>query len=350
MSTGGHAARAAVVELLTLMGGAMRERGDLRRAGAYLRAANSVARAPDFEAKLKTGRLRDIPGIGPSIEKTIQAFDATGEKPDWIAEGATRLHAGGAGVEVEEIPPWFHGAPFADAPDLHCHTTWSDGSLTIDEVAVFAKRLGAKAIGISDHSGSLGIARGLKPPEVLLQWADVERVRAAHPDLRILRGTECDVLRDGRLDHPEELLAGFDYVIGSLHSQLKLPKKEQTERVLAALDSPHLTILGHPTTAVPGRREPANLDLGAIFEKAAKRGVAMEVNGNPGRLDLPVTLAKKALAAGCKLSLGSDGHSAWEMLHVAKAKRMAAEAGATEKDIVNYRFLPGAEDPWTKAA
>src|SRR5581483_11742051 len=237
------------------------------------------------------------------------------------------------------IPRWAVDAPFPDAPDLHCHTTWSDGTMTLDEVVAFAERLGAKAIGISDHSGSLRVARGLSRQEVLMQWADIERVQEAHPRIRILRGTECDILRDGRLDHDPDVLAGFDYVIGSLHSRLRLPKEEQTARVLAALDDPRLTALGHPTTAVPGRRPAASLDFDAIFEKAAERGVAMEVNGNPGRLDLPVRLAKRALEMGCRLSLGSDGHSAWEMLHLARARRMAAEAGATERDLVNYRFV-----------
>lgn len=336
MPSGGPLARAAVVDLLTQLGIAWKRRGDMGRSRAYLRAANSVARTEEFEALLEKDRLREISGVGPSIERTIREFAQTGKRPEWLAE-EPEAEAGES--EVKAIPRWFQDAPFLDAPDLHVHTTWSDGSLTLDEVVAFAKRLGAKAIGISDHSGSLKIARGLSRHEVLMQWSDIERVQEAHPDVRILRGTECDIKRDGTLDHDADILAGFDYVIGSLHSQLRLPQKEQTERVLAALDQEHLTILGHPTTAVPGSRPPANLDFAKIFEKAAERGVAMEVNGNPGRLDLPVRLAKQALQAGCKLALGSDGHSAWEMLHASKARRMAREAGATQKDLVNYRFV-----------
>jgi histidinol phosphatase-like PHP family hydrolase len=343
MPTGGNLARAAIVDLLTQMGIAWKRRGDQRRARAYMRAANQVARTEDFEALLERGRLREIPGVGPSIERTIQEFAQTGERPAWLAD---EPEAQPGESEVKAIPRWAKDAPFPEAPDLHCHTTWSDGSMTADEVMGFAKRLGATAIGISDHSGSLRVARGLTRREVLMQWTDLERVQEAHPDVRVLRGTECDIKRDGTLDHDPDILAGFDYVIGSLHSQLRLPRKEQTERVLAALDQPRLTILGHPTTAVPGHRPPANLDFEAIFQKAAQRGVAMEVNGNPGRLDLPIRLARQALKAGCKLSLGSDGHSAWEMLHLAKARRMAAEAGASEDDIINFRFL---ERPPSKA-
>ena len=158
-------------------------------------------------------------------------------------------------------------------------------------------------------------------------------------DILILRGTECDIKRDGTLDHPEDLLAQFDYVIGSLHSQLKLDKRAQTERVMKALDSEHLTILGHPTTRVPGRRPPANLDLPRIFEKAAAKGVAMEVNGNPGR-DRPRRAARATGASsGCRLSCGSDGHSAREMLAFATARLMAQDAGATEANLVNGEVM-----------
>ena len=341
--------RAEVVDLLTLMAGAMRRAGDLHRARAYARAADAVQKAEGFDELLARGRLQEIPGIGPAIDKKVRAFVEKGEKPAWVEEGAPvprgKHHAGNkvrphlSAAAVRAIPESYHEAPFADAPDLHCHTTWSDGTLPLEEVVAFAKRLGAKAIGISDHSGSLHIANGLKPAEVVAQWAAIDKLQEANPDVRILKGTECDILRDGTLDHPEHILTGFDYVIGSLHSQLRLPEKEQTARVLKALDQPHLTILGHPTTAVPGRRAPANLDWPRVFEKAAENGVAMEVNGNPGRLDLPVKLAKQALDAGCRLSLASDGHSAEEMLSLEKARRMAAEAGATEADVVNYAVL-----------
>ena len=339
--------REEVVDLLTLMGGAMRRAGDLHRARAYARAATAVAEAEDFEGLLERRRLQDIPGIGPAIDRKILAFVEKGEKPAWAEGNAAPPKARPSNkvrpaLDLEAVgvvPKSYHEAPFQDAPDLHCHTTWSDGTLPLEEVVAFARRLGAKAIGISDHSGSLHVANGLKPAEVVAQWAAIDKLQEENPDVRILKGTECDILRDGTLDHPEHLLTGFDYVIGSLHSQLRLPGKEQTARVLNALEQPHITILGHPTTAVPGRRPPANVDWPRVFEKAAERGVALEVNGNPGRLDLPVKLAKQALDAGCRLSLGSDGHSAREMLALEKARRMAEKAGATEADIVNFDVL-----------
>ncbi|HEX2021267.1 MAG TPA: PHP domain-containing protein [Candidatus Thermoplasmatota archaeon] len=340
----GQDVKADVVELLAAMANAMKRRADLHRARAYARAANAVARRPDFEALLAAGRLREIEGVGPAIERKILAFVERGEKPDWLvppdAAGDPEEALG-----VRTVPRSYREAPFADAPDLHCHTTWSDGSLSIDELAAVAGLLGAPAVGVSDHSGSLRIARGLAPDEVRAQWQEIARVQAERPGVRILRGTECDVLRDGTLDHPPALLAEFDYVIGSLHSQLRLPQKEQTERVLRALDCERLTILGHPTTRVPGRRPRANLDLEAVFQKAAERGVAMEVNGNPGRLDLDEALARQALRAGCRLSLGSDGHSALEMLAFEKARRIAAKAGASEADLVNYDVLARASKP-----
>lgn len=341
-----------VVRLLREMADAMRKAGDRHRVRAYARAAETIAKRADFDDLYARKRLQSISGVGPAIEKKIVAFIERGERPPWLDDPSrlpSRLRGGspfahardeeGAGEVPESVPQAFFTAPFADAPDLHVHSTWSDGTLTIDEIAIWAKRLGAPAVGISDHSGGLRIANGLRPDEVREQWADIERVQKEHPDIRILRGTECDILRDGSLDHPKDLLAEFDYVIGSLHSQLKLDKDAQTQRVLKALDHEHLTILGHPTTRVPGRRPPANLDLDRIFEKAAANGVAMEVNGNPGRLDLDVDLAARALAAGCRLSVGSDGHSASEMLSVAVAKVMAEGAGATEADLVNYDVM-----------
>lgn len=339
--------REEVADLLTLMGGVMRRAGDPHRARAYARAATAIQKAEGFEDLLARRRLQDIPGIGPAIERKVLAFVEKGEKPAWLAEGAPPP-AGRSGNQVRPrvdadavraIPKSWHETPFDGAPDLHCHTTWSDGTLSLEEVVAFARRLGARAIGVSDHSGSLRVANGLKPAEVVAQWEAIDRLHEEYPDVRILKGTECDILRDGSLDHPEHVLTGFDYVIGSLHSQLRLPEKEQTARVLKALDHPRLTVLGHPTTAVPGRRPPAHLDWDAVFERAAQNGVAMEVNGNPGRLDLPVKLAKKALDAGCRLSLGSDGHSAREMLALEKARRMAAQAGATEADLVNFSVL-----------
>lgn len=334
--------KAQVVQLLTAMSKWMRRKGDDRRAGAYSRAANAIERQADFDALVERRALRSIPGIGESIERTVTRFVEDGEVPEWLGAGALAATSEAEALWPEP-PASYHTAPFAGAPDLHCHTTWSDGTLTLEEVVQFAQALGAPAIGISDHSGSLRIARGLRPDEVRAQWAQVERLQQKHPDITILKGTECDILRDGRLDHPDDVLKGFDFVIGSLHSQLKLPVDEQTERVLRALDSPHLTILGHPTTRVPGRRPRANLDLARVFEKAALQEVALEVNGNPGRLDLDEDLATEALQAGARLSLGSDGHSAWEMLALENARRIAGAAGAREEDIVNFDVLRRAQ-------
>lgn len=358
--------RERVVKLLREMADAMRKAGDRHRVRAYSRAADNVEKRQDFDTLYERKRLQDIAGVGPAIEKKIVDFVEKGIRPDWLddpgklppklrgsaaaqrgtgerarsSSAVTRARAEAGGIEeMEEPPEVYFDAPFGDAPDLHIHTTWSDGTLSLEEVVLWAKRLRAPAVGISDHSASLRIANGLREDEVREQWGEIALLQAKHPGIRILRGTECDIMRDGSLDHADKLLAEFDYVIGSLHSQLKLDKAEQTKRILRALDNEHLTILGHPTTRVPGRRPPANLDIDKIFEKAAERGIAMEVNGNPGRRDLDVPLAKRALAAGCKLAVTSDGHSAYEMLSVAVAKVMAQEAGAKKRDIVNYDIV-----------
>lgn len=324
----------------------MRKAGDRVRMRAYARAADNIERRHDFDVLYDRKRLQAISGVGPSIEKKIIAFIERNERPEWLADPSklprkisgsvlARARARYAG-DIERVPDEYFEAPFADAPDLHVHSTWSDGTLAIEDIVAWARRLGARAIGITDHSGSLRIANGLRPAEVREQWAEIERSQKQFPDILILRGTECDILRDGRLDHPEDLLREFDFVVGGVHTQLRLEKKAQTARVLAALDSPYMTVLAHPTTRVPGYRPPANLDLDRIFEKCAQNHVALEVNGNPGRIDLDVSLARRALEAGCKLSCSSDGHSAREMLSFATARLMALEAGATEADLVNY--------------
>lgn len=332
------------MDLLVALGLEMRRRGDPHRARAYLRAANEFARRveQDLVALAETKRLQDLPGVGPAIEGIVHRFLETGALPEGVPSRAEGL---ASAVAAFEVPATWARAPFPDLPDLHCHTTWSDGTLTLDELAAFAERLGARALGISDHSGSLRIARGLDAAAVRAQWEDIARVQKAHPGLRLIKGTECDILADGSLDHPPEILAGFDYVIGALHSKLRQPEAVQTERVLAALEDPRLTILGHPTTRVPGRRPPAHLDLDRVFRAAADAGVALEVNGNRGRLDLDVPLARRALRAGARLSVGSDAHHARELLAFVEARRMAAEAGATERDLVNADFARRLETP-----
>lgn len=342
--------RERVVLLLREMAEAMRGRGDRTRAAAYSQAAEAIAARPDFDALVARKRLQGVTGVGPSIEQKLLAFIERGERPAWLDDeqemppriggsAASRARAREAGAIPDDVPDAYHTAPFPDAPDLHVHTTWSDGTLRLHDVVVWAKRLGAPAVGIADHSGGLRIAHGLTPERVREQWKEIDRVRLAHPDIAVLRGTECDILRNGRLDHPEDLLAGFDFVVASMHSHLSLDKAAQTARVLAALDSPHVTILGHPTARRIGQRQASKLDLDKIFAKAADRGVALEVNGNPGRLDLDVPLATKALAAGCKLACSSDGHSAHEMMSFAVARLMVHEAGAKKADIVNYDVL-----------
>lgn len=280
--------REKVVKLLREMADAMRAAGDRHRVRAYTRAADNIEKRLDFDALYAKERLQSIAGVGPAIEKKVIDFVDRGERPKWLDDKTAlppRIHrvsavtrardaaGGGGGVRLPRIPEVWWSQPFIDAPDLHVHTTWSDGTLALDEVVAWAKQLGARAIGISDHSGSLRIANGLRPDEVREQWAQIEKLQEENPDILILRGTECDIMRDGRLDHPADLLAEFDYVIGSLHSQLRLEKRWQTERVLNALDCEHLTVLGHPTTRVPGYRPPADLDLDKIFEKCAEKGV-----------------------------------------------------------------------------
>ncbi|MHB8585782.1 MAG: PHP domain-containing protein [Thermoplasmatota archaeon] len=343
------ASREATANLLERIGKAYRRSGDDRRARAYTRAASAVLSRADFEDLSSSGRLRAIDGVGPSIAKTISDFLASGEPPTWLQEISAEGAAGGDGgpesgqrdlaTLLREAPD----LPFGAMPDLHCHSTWSDGTLEIAEIVEVARALGASSIGISDHSQRLHIAHGLSVDRVHEQWNEIERIQRESPDFRILKGIECDILSNGELDYPDEVLGGFDYVIGSAHSALRLPKREQTARLLAAIENPYLTLIGHPTNRVLGRRAASELDFDVLFEAARKRGVAFEVNGSAGRMDLDVPLARRALAAGAKLSIGSDGHSVSEMLGIRTARRIAMEAGATPRDLVNAAVLARAK-------
>ena len=328
--------QAEVVTLLREMAEAMRGMGESHRSRAYGRAADAVdALDRAAFAQLMAGRRwTSLPGVGAKMAQLIEAFLFDGAVPEELAAAKRRSAANAA--SLDEATAAFVAAPFAGVPELHCHTTWSDGDAGLEEMVLVARALGANAIGISDHSGSLRVARGLDAERVRLQWDAIDRLQDDRPDMRILKGTECDIMADGSLDHPDDLLEGFDYVIASLHSALRMDAETMTRRLVRAISHPHVTIIGHPTTRRVGVRRGAALDLDVVFAAAAQHGVALEVNGNPGRQDLSVELARAALAAGCQLSLGSDAHDARELLHLAAARTAAHAAGAQENDIINF--------------
>jgi DNA polymerase (family 10) len=220
---------------------------------------------------------------------------------------------------------------------LHCHSDYSDGVATIEELAQGAMERGWDYIGISDHSESAFYARGLKRDRLLRQHEEIDELNSRLKDFRILKGIEADILADGRVDYDAEILATFDYVIGSIHSRFSMDGDAMTKRVLAALDEPHLTILAHPTGRLLLSREPYALDVQAVLEKAANVGVSVELNADPHRLDLDWRYCRQAKELGVTIEIGPDAHSVAGLDNVHFGIGLARKAWLEAGEILNTR-------------
>jgi DNA polymerase (family X) len=198
--------------------------------------------------------------------------------------------------------------------EFHVHTTWSDGKLTIREMAQEAIQRGMKILAITDHSGSLGVAGGLSIDELRDQKKEIEAIQLELGDrLKLLHGSEIEILADGSLDYPDEILAELDLVIASLHSSLRQPRDKITERLIRAIQNPHVDVIGHPTGRMIPDREGADLDMDAVFKAALEAGVAMELNAHPARLDLNDANARRAADLGIPLMINTDAHTASDL-------------------------------------
>lgn len=220
---------------------------------------------------------------------------------------------------------------------LHCHSDYSDGAATIEEMANAAKERGWDYIGISDHSESAFYAGGLKRDKLLRQHEEIDCLNAQMKGLRVLKGIEADILADGRLDYDAAILDSFDYVIGSIHSRFSMDGDAMTKRVLAALDDPHLTILAHPTGRLLLSREPYTINVEAVLEKAVEVGVAVELNADPHRLDLDWRYCRQAKTLGVAIEIGPDAHSTAGLDNVHFGIGMARKAWLEAGEILNTR-------------
>jgi len=220
---------------------------------------------------------------------------------------------------------------------LHCHTTYSDGTLSVEELALACRDAGFAYVGITDHSKSAAYAGGMSVDKLRQQWAEIAEVGGRVGGIRILKGIESDILVDGALDYDDPILAGFDFVIGSIHGRLALGEAEMTARVLRALDSPYLTILGHPTGRRLLSRNPYPLDLEQVFARAAANGVAIEINGDPHRLDLDWRHVRRARELGVLLAIGADAHGRSGIPNLGFGVTMARKAGLERRDVLNTR-------------
>lgn len=224
--------------------------------------------------------------------------------------------------------------------DLHTHTTASDGTASLAEMAEAARALGHRYLAICDHSHSLAIARGLSAERLLAHAAAIRRLNEQWEDFRLLAGTEVDILKDGSLDYPDEVLAQLDVVVASIHSHMSLPQAAQTERLLRAIASPHVDIIAHPFGRVIGRREPYDLDFERIIEACARTGTALEMSASPSRLDLSAEHARLAREAGVKLVINTDAHSTHELGLLPYGVWQARRAWLEPGDLINTMDLP----------
>ncbi len=220
---------------------------------------------------------------------------------------------------------------------LHCHTRYSDGSATVEELARACQAAGYEYLGVTDHSQAAAYAGGLSADELARQAAEIDEVNSRLGGFRVLKGIEADILQDGRVDYEEAVLERLDFVIASIHSRFNLDKKEMTARMLAAMDNPYLTIIGHPTGRLLLSRDPYPIDLDAVIEKAAATGVALEINADPHRLDLDWRVLRQARSRGAMISIGADAHNVAGLSYVEYGVGMARKGWLGREDVLNSR-------------
>jgi DNA polymerase (family 10) len=253
-------------------------------------------------------------------------------------------------LDLPWCPPELREQPFRGEPpalvetgdirgDLHCHTTWSDGRASVEEMARAAIARGYEYIAICDHTPAVGAVRGLTADDVRRQAAEIAAANDLLAPFRVLRGIECDILPDGRLDLPDDVLAELDWVQASVHGGQRMPRRDMTKRVVEALRNPSVRSLSHPTGRLINRRPENALDLERLFEVALEEGVAVEVNGLPDRLDLRGEHVRDALRAGVRIVCSTDAHSVRGLANMALSVHTARRGWATPADVVNTRPL-----------
>jgi DNA polymerase (family X) len=253
-------------------------------------------------------------------------------------------------LDLPWCPPELREEPFRGEPpelvaaheirgDLHCHTTWSDGRASVEEMARAAIERGYDYVAICDHTPAVGAVRGLTADDVRRQGEEIAAADELLAPFRVLRGIECDILPDGRLDLADDVLAELDWVQASVHGGQRMPQPEMTRRVEEALRNPYVRCLSHPTGRLINRRPENALDLERVFEVARETGVALEVNGLSPRLDLSGEHVREALRAGVQVVCSTDAHSTRGLGNMALSVHTARRGWATAADVLNTRPL-----------
>jgi DNA polymerase (family 10) len=246
------------------------------------------------------------------------------------------------------LPPELREEPFRGKPpplveladirgDLHVHTTWSDGRASVEEMARAAIEHGYEYLAICDHTPAVGAVRGLTTDDLRRQALEIAAANEVLAPFRVLRGTECDILPDGRLDLPDSILAELDWVQASVHGGQRLSKRDQTKRVEAALRNPYVRCLSHPKGRYINRRPENELDIDRLIEVALEEGVALEANGLPDRLDLRDVYVRQAVEAGVKIVCSTDAHSIGGLGNMELSVATARRGRASAADVLNTR-------------
>jgi DNA polymerase (family 10) len=308
-----------------------------RFGGALLYATGNAQHIEQLEALARgKGLTLSAAGIGgpsrePSGRKEEEIYRRLGLAfiPPELREGGDEI----AQAQARKLPKLVAEEDLKGI--LHVHTDFSDGVHSLREMAQAARDLGYQYLGISDHSKSAHYAGGLSTDDILRQHELVDELNAQLRGFRILKGIESDILADGSLDYPDEVLATFDFVVASVHSRFRLGKVEQTARIVKAVSNPFTTILGHITGRLLLRRPGYEVDVGAILEACAEHGVAIEVNSNPNRMELDWRWHRRALELGCLLSINPDAHSIRELSLMRWGVRLARKGGVPKERVLN---------------
>jgi DNA polymerase (family X) len=280
---------------------------------AYVAALEPLPAAPDEPAVY---RALGIPWCPPELRE--EPF--TGEPPDLLETGQIR-------------------------GDLHCHTTWSDGRASVEEMGRAAIERGYEYLAICDHTPAVGAVRGLTADDLRRQGEEIAAANELLAPFRVLRGTECDILPDGRLDLPDDILAELDWVQASVHGGQRMPRREMTKRVEAALRNPYVRCLSHPKGRIINRRPENALDLDRVYAVALEEGVAVEVNGLADRLDLRGEHVRDAVRAGVRIVCSTDSHSVRGLAGMALSVHTARRGWAGPADVLNTRPLASVLEP-----
>ena len=313
-----------------------RAHAQTHRTQAFRRAQGVIAAlsTQEFDRRLASGTLQELPGIGKSTGEIIRVA-AMGQEPEYlrrVREEAPPDPAGG-----ESLVRALRG-------DLHAHSDWSDGGSSIAEMAETARALGHEYLALTDHSPRLTVANGLSRERLERQLDVVAELNERWDDFRILTGIEVDILDDGALDQDQDLLESLDVVVASVHSKLRMPAHEMTPRMVAAIANPATTVLGHCTGKMTsGRgdrrrvRPPSEFDAELVFEACRQFGVAVEINSRPERQDPPDELMALALQMGCDFSIDTDAHAPGQLAWLPLGAARAAAVGVPVERIVNAR-------------